>query len=46
MQSVNTAMVLLYSCNSEHLPLYLLSCAGYPLYNTEGIIDQDVLHII
>ena len=30
MQSVNTTMVLIYSCNSEH---YLLSCAGYPLYN-------------
>ena len=26
--------------------LYLLSCAGYPLYNTEGIIGQDVLRII
>ena len=26
--------------------LYLLSCAGYPLYNTESIIGQDVLRII
>ena len=41
-QSVNTTMVLLYSCNSEHLLfVFELSCAGYPLYNTEGIRDQD-----
>ena len=26
--------------------LYLLSCAGYPLYSIEGIIGQDVLRII
>ena len=36
-------MVLLYSCNSEHLPFVF---AGYPLYNTEVIIGQNMLRII
>ena len=33
--------VIVTSCH-----LYLLSCAGYPLCNTEGIIGQDLLRII
>ena len=34
-------LVIVSTCH-----LYLLSCAGYPLYNTESIIGQDVLRII
>ena len=34
-------LLIVSTCN-----LYLLSCDGYPLYNTEGIIGQDVLRII
>ena len=46
MQLVNTTMVLLYSCNSEHLPFVFAFLGWYPLYNTEGIIGQDVWCII
>ena len=41
MQSVNrNTLVIVSTCH-----LYLLPCAGCPLYKTEGIIGQDVLRI-